>query len=266
MKSAVTFTPLAGLGDNYVQISMLMNWAAEINDEIVVVYRSDGHVPTIEQRANSAIHVQVELLRLLAPHPNVEFACFSGHHPYPYNPEVEHAYSPSIMFDKHYVPRYWPLDQRKFSVCEIPDAPYVAVAFDVVSYPEVKAFTRVEISIILETIIDLGYSVIDVGGQRALSEKAFIIDRAAAFVGCASGLAHVAAGLHRPCYVLLPEADPPDFEWYAAILRQNGAHYLDRLRYEGGLSMKLDLPRIDRISCDIIGDTSGAAPSSCSTP
>lgn len=247
MMRAVTFTPLAGLGDNYLQISLLLKWARDLNETIVVIFFHDGYIPPDEQRANSAIHVQIDLLALLAPHPHVLFAQLPGHHPYPYDPLSVHAFSPSVMFDRQSITEYWPLERRKFTACAVPSTPYIAMAFDSVSWPQLKAFQPQEIAYFVREMTNRGYSIVDVGGNRALSEKAYIIDHAAAFVGAASGLAHVAAGLGKLCYVVVPEADHADFAWFTATLRHNGANYQDCVRYQinhDGLIDFFKLPHI----------------------
>lgn len=109
---AVTFTPLAGLGDNYLQNSLLLRWAKNLDEKIAIVFYHDGHVLSIEERANCAIYVQMELLELLVAHPNVIFANLPGHYLYPYDPQIVHAFSPSVMFDREVIPQYWPLDRE----------------------------------------------------------------------------------------------------------------------------------------------------------
>jgi hypothetical protein len=248
MLPAVTFTPFAGLGDNYLQVSALLNWAQTLDTSLVVVVYSDGYVPPPEHRGRQAIHVQMELLHLLVPSTKVTFACLPTHHPYPYDPQQIHALSPAVMWDRELVPRYWPLNRDHFQRCDTPSRPYVAIAFDVVSFPQLKAFSSSEVQVLLDRIHEKGYEIVDVGNSRPLAEKAFIISNAAAFVGAASGLAHLAAGLRKPCYVYLPEKDIPEFHWYTEALRLNGAYYQDGIRAANkqGIEFDLDLPSSEK--------------------
>jgi hypothetical protein len=243
MLPAVTFTPYAGLGDNYLQISLLLNWAQTLDTSLVVVVHSDGYVPPPEHRSMSAIHVQMELMHLLVRSPTVTFGCLPTHHPFPYDRQETLAFSPAVMHDRETVPRYWPLDRRLFQQCEFPSRPYVAIAFEVVSYPDIKAFTADELEVIVDCIREKGYEIVDIGNTRSLAEKAFVIDNAAAFVGAASGLAHIAAGLGKQCYVYVPGKDIPEFHWYTAALKFNGVFYQDGVRIpNGGVEFVLDLP------------------------
>ncbi|SAL70198.1 hypothetical protein AWB71_04255 [Caballeronia peredens] len=241
MLPAVTFTPLAGLGDNYLQISLLLNWAESQDSKIVIVFHSDGSIPPPEQRAVGAIYVQTELIDLLMPSSKAIFARLPARYLFPPNPAVVHALSPPVMFDRRLLPYYWPLNRNRFAQCAIPAKPYVAIAFDFVSHGRLKSFTDDEVDIIVGQIEAQGYQIVDVGGSRPLAEKAYIIDRAAAFVGGASGLAHLASGLHTPAFIYLPETDLSEFWWYTDTLRLNGAHYQDGIRRPDGSGLNFDL-------------------------
>lgn len=228
----VTFTPLAGLGDNYLQVSLLLHWAATQEEEVAVICLHDDYVPPPERRAMSAVYVQKDLLDLLAPQPRIRFLYLPGRHPYPYGPEI-HRFTPEIVFNQNLIPRYWPLDSEKFAPVPRPERPYLVCAFDSVSWPEQKRFTDTERQELLEHYRRGGYQIVDVGGPRRLAEKAYLIAHSAGYVGGDCGMVHLSAGIGKETHAYLPGPLIEPFVWYVKTMVHNGVKYQGDTRRNG---------------------------------